>query len=106
MINLCAAKNIATCHNLNLNSSAGVKLKLSCTVYTTYQYYAPLPLSQVMSGKWWEFELYKIQMHHLLAMGMPVSQIPTLTQPKTWGLLVNVHTSVHVYMVSGQIPYI
>ena len=44
----------------------------------------PTTPSQAMSGKKWGFVLHKIQMHHLLGMPWPVSQIPTIPPPKTW----------------------
>ena len=66
--------------------------------------------SRVISGKRWGFELCKILMHHLL--GMPVSQIPTLSSPHlkhgdlSGDLLVNVHTSVYAYGERSNCPSI
>ena len=69
----------------------------------------PTTLSRAMSGKRWGFELYKIQMYHWL--GKPVSQIPTVSPPKTEmgiyeGICLLMFTLLYMFMVSGQIPHV
>ena len=66
------------CTFLNLVTILGYKCYTPISIVPHY------PPPGKCQERMWRFELYKIQIHHLL--GMPVNQIPTLSPPKRWGL--------------------